>query len=37
MAAAAEVKHLVVTHLRAGSVDEAALRAGLRAGGFTGG
>ncbi len=37
MAAAAEVKHLVVTHLRAGPVDEEAVRAGLRAGGFTGG
>jgi ribonuclease BN (tRNA processing enzyme) len=36
MAAAAEVKHLVVTHLRAGQVDEVAVRAGLRAGGFTG-
>ncbi len=36
MAAAAEVKHLVVTHLRAGVVNEAALLAGLRAGGFEG-
>jgi ribonuclease BN (tRNA processing enzyme) len=36
MAAAAQVKHLVVTHLRAGTVDEAALLAGLRAGGFEG-
>ena len=32
MAAAAEVKHLVVTHLRGGAVDEAALRAGLAGG-----
>ena len=36
MAAAADVKHLVVTHVRAGAVDEAAVRAGLRAGGFSG-
>jgi ribonuclease BN (tRNA processing enzyme) len=36
MAAAAEVKHLVLTHLRAGPVDEGAIRTALRAGGFQG-
>ena len=36
MASAAEVKHLVVTHFRAGRVDEESVRAMLRAGGFDG-
>jgi len=36
MAAAAEVKHLVLTHLRAGSVNEGAIRTALRTGGFQG-
>jgi ribonuclease Z len=36
MAAAADVKHLVLTHLRGGPVDEAAMRAGLRSNGFQG-
>ena len=36
MAAAADVKHLVLTHLRAGPVDEGAIRTALRAGGFQG-
>jgi ribonuclease Z len=36
MASAAGVKHLVLTHLRAGRVDEAAVRAMLRAAGFDG-
>jgi ribonuclease BN (tRNA processing enzyme) len=36
MAAAAGVKHLVVTHLRGGTVDEETVRAVLRNGGYRG-
>ena len=36
MAAAAGVRHLVLTHLRAGPVDEESVRAMVRAGGFGG-
>ena len=36
MAAAANVKHLVLTHFRAGRVDEESVRGVLRAGGFQG-
>jgi len=36
MAAAAKVKHLVMTHFRAGPVDEEAVRAALHEGGFQG-
>lgn len=36
MAAAAHVKHLVLTHLRAGPVDEQSVRTTLRAGGYAG-
>ena len=36
MALAAGVKHLVLTHFRAGRVDEESVRAMLRAGGFKG-
>ncbi len=36
MAAAAGVKHVVLTHLRGGAVDEAALQAAVKAAGFDG-
>lgn len=36
MAAGAGVKHLVMTHLRGGPVDEQVIRAGVRAAGFAG-
>jgi len=36
MASAAGVKHLLLTHFRAGKVDEGSVRATLRAGGFDG-
>ena len=36
MAAAAGVKHLVLTHMWSGRVDEDSVRAMLRAGGFDG-